>query len=214
MVIKTEATRSEGQQGGVTAGNLNVQGDLYVVGALPLGLLDEAADTLTMEGQDRPYSVLLCPAKSEDPEVDRVFSEIVDMLNAGGYSVHISDPDLSDEKTYWHLDEANFISDKRCNSIVVFVGDVKTFSQLSLFTLLLHRKEMELSRLDISIISVSQSDEPYFLHGCLLYAEDNISKKYSIDELKHSGPSELIKYLDRKRATHYTQSRGSKKVGK
>lgn len=218
MAIKDEvAVESDSQSGGITAGkihadviNHNITNIHY--GTLPTEILLEAEGIIAKEGEEREYKILLCPCSESDLNILNVYKELKGELIKQGFILYESSPEFYEDSSYWHLDEANFIVNKNCSSIIIFLGDNKTLSQLSLFTFLLSHKDMKLNELDICIISIADTNERYFMDGCLLYANDNIPKRYDIKYLQDNGVQEIVTYLVRKRSVYNNSGRGKRKL--
>ncbi|WP_429103926.1 hypothetical protein [Aeromonas hydrophila] len=120
------------RQGGV-GNTLNITVTNYLFDGSISG--NRVLKDITTAVGSKDYSVLVCAPPIErasettikifDLITDKIRESKIDLVIGGGMSI------IPDGRGYPHLNEHDFVIDKKCNAVVIFAEDYSTFIQLS-----------------------------------------------------------------------------------
>ncbi|TSK07494.1 MAG: hypothetical protein FPO08_12920 [Geobacter sp.] len=179
-------------------------------------VMDDLRSVLQDEFSDKKYTVLLCgPRQNDNENTKKIFELLVSELEKqkidlvlGGNEAGLGiDPD----EAYPHVEEANYVRNSKCNSVIVFASDCTTYSQLSLLT---YAKTLTLNdSIDIVVVpNVSVLEEhPYILTGPFKMV-DNFGKVFELSKLNKEGVDDIVDRIKNRRMLFYQQRRGRKRA--
>lgn len=196
---------------GNTYNILQVNGDNAYDVSKQLGFLglDQVKDTnnaLINEFLSKKNSVLLCYPNKDD----EVLKPIIEKLKAGLYTIEANifegsgKTQLPDVQGYPHIAEVDFIKNLKCDSIIIFVMDELTLSQLTLLSY--YKIESNIQHVDIIAIPSDNiyNYDKFLSNGLIQYCDDNDCK---VIKLSNLDDAEVERVIARVKSRKMTQAR-------
>lgn len=172
--------------------------------AIKNSLIDEIRSSLKEEFVSAEYNILLCyPNKEIDDEATlKVIEEIKQKLDRMGAKVYEGGGKTVLPKTqitYPHLAELEFIKTVKCDTVIIFVLDEVTLSQLTLISYF--KVSTKIDSTDIIIISSDtlKNSDIFLSNGTFQYCDDNNCKLYSLNSLDDDGLKSVISRIENKK---------------
>lgn len=164
------------------------------LGFLGLDIIDNTKKSLVSEFFSGDNNVLLCYPNKEDKMLEPIIKKIKDGLSNIGANIFEGSgkAQLPDVQGYPHIAEIDFIKNLKCDSIIIFVLDELTLSQLTLLSY--YKIESNIQHVDIIAIpsdSIFNYDK-FLSNGLIQYCDDNNCKVIKLSTLDDAEVERVI----------------------
>lgn len=196
---------------GNTYNLFQISGDSFVnvseqLGFLGLDRINDTNNALVKEFLSKKNNVLLCYPNKDD----ETLKPIVEKLKAGLYTIGANifegsgKTQLPDVQGYPHIAEVDFIKNLKCDSIIIFVMDELTLSQLTLLSY--YKIESNIQHVDIIAIPSDNiyNYDKFLSNGLIQYCDDNDCK---VIKLSNLDDAEVERVIARVKSRKMTQAR-------
>ncbi|EPE5169037.1 hypothetical protein ACSJES_003174 [Yersinia enterocolitica] len=137
--------------------------------------------------EDKSFDLCIQNLKSELSKIDAVVYE-------GGGKQTLPDTD----SVYMHIAELDFIK-KKCDSIIIFVLDELTLSQITLISYYKVTKDIKNPDLIVICNDKIKSFDRFFSLGVLQYCDDNSIKIFDITDIENEKIDNIIRRVRNKK---------------
>lgn len=184
------------QIGGENIGNASKQ-----LGFLGLDAINDTNSALVKEFLSKKNNVLLCYPNKEDEALKPIIEKLKDGLlkieaNIFEGSGKIQLPDV---QGYPHIAELDFIKNLKCDSIIIFVLDELTLSQLTLLSY--YKIESNVQYVDIIAIPSDNiyTYDKFLSNGLIQYCDDNNCKVIKLSSFDDAEVERVIARVKNKK---------------
>ncbi|MEZ2794689.1 hypothetical protein [Proteus terrae] len=179
----------------ITQVNVGDNGDLSAqLKFLGADIVKEAGIAIGGKLVSDSSNVLLCYPNKEDKYLEPIIIKIKDKLSNMGATIFEGSGkiQLPDVQGYPHIAEIDFIKNLRCDSIIIFVLDELTLSQLTL----LSYYKIEFNLQSVDIIAIPSDNifyyDKFLSKGLIQYCDDNNCKVIKLSMLDDEQIDSLI----------------------
>lgn len=164
------------------------------LGFLGLNIIDDTNNALVNEFLSGNNNVLLCYPNKEDESLEPIIAKIKDGLLSIGANIFEGSGkiQLPDVQGYPHIAEIDFIKNLKCDSIIIFVLDELTLSQLTLLSY--YKIESNVQHVDIIAIPSDNifNYDKFLSNGLIQYCDDNDCKVIKLSTLDDAEVERVI----------------------
>ena len=155
------------------------------LGFLGLDRINDTNSSLVKEFLNEKNNVLLCYPNKEDEALNPIIEKLKNGLLKIGANIFEGSGkiQLPDVQGYPHIAEVDFIKNLKCDSIIIFVLDVLTLSQLTLLSY--YKIETNIQHVDIIAIPSDNiyNYDKFLSNGLIQYCDDNDCKVIKLSTL-------------------------------